>query len=89
MQLRTAGGQPAAGGKNGAHNSARQRPIRENDFQRAGRDLIHDKVICELSDAEAVLGRMPQGIHVIGGVSWLKRNADGMARRIWSAHANA
>src|ERR1700722_8299210 len=76
------GGQPAARGKNRMHNSAWQRPIREDDFQCAGRDLIHDKVVCELRNANAVFGRLPQRIHVISGVSRLKRTADEVARRI-------
>ena len=75
-------GQPAARRKDRVHNPARQRPIREDDFQCAGRDLIHHNVVCELRDANAVLGRLPQGIHVIGGVSRLKGNADKAARRI-------
>src|ERR1700726_1120248 len=65
------GGQPAARGKNRMPNSAWQRPIREDDFQCAGRDLIHDKVVCELRNANAVFGRLPQRIHVISGVSRL------------------
>ena len=71
MKLRIAGDSPRRGRKDGVDNSARQRPVREDDVQRAGRDLIHHNVVLP-----------PQGIHVIGGVSRFKRDADEVARRI-------
>src|SRR5208283_2932452 len=37
-------GRHAARPKDRVHNAARQRPIREDDFPHAGRDLIHDNV---------------------------------------------
>src|SRR5882757_7715799 len=47
-------GQPATRRKDGVDNSARQRPVREDDVQRAGRDLIHHNVVRELRNANAV-----------------------------------
>jgi len=54
MKLRIAGDSPRRGRKDGVDNSARQRPVREDDVQRAGRDLIHHNVVRELRNANAV-----------------------------------
>jgi hypothetical protein len=61
MRLRISGDSPRPEERRRAQfRSAASNPGRD-DFQCAGRDLIHHNVVRELRDADAVVGRLPQG----------------------------